>query len=114
MMVGSCVCFCVSLGLGLLPLLDQFRPPIKCGGVCFGVCRLTPSGCLLGRGPPGSVGPDVPQGLRSRGPWLDLLQHRQLPAMPVGSSVQLPRASTLWLLDDSPGALLWGGCRTGP
>ncbi|MEQ2229829.1 hypothetical protein ILYODFUR_022872 [Ilyodon furcidens] len=23
--------FCVRLGVGLLPLLDQFRPPIKCG-----------------------------------------------------------------------------------
>ncbi|MEQ2298825.1 hypothetical protein AMECASPLE_009302 [Ameca splendens] len=76
------MCDCVRLGIGWLPLLDQFRPPIKCGayflpstltagGWCrsppvylwfsvsgrFGVCRLTPGGCLPWPGPLGSVGP---------------------------------------------------------
>ncbi|MEQ2289067.1 hypothetical protein AMECASPLE_029328 [Ameca splendens] len=82
MRVGMCDCdcvpvFCVRLGLGLLPPLDQFRPPIKCGAYflpttlpacgwclcppmqagCFGVCCLIPGGCLLEPGPLGSVGP---------------------------------------------------------
>ncbi|MEQ2221025.1 hypothetical protein ILYODFUR_011518 [Ilyodon furcidens] len=75
--------FCARLSLGLLPLLDQFRPPIKCGAYflpatlsaggscpcllvylwfsvsgagCFGV--LTPGGCLPGPGPLDS-GPEV-------------------------------------------------------
>ncbi|MED6258460.1 hypothetical protein ATANTOWER_007761 [Ataeniobius toweri] len=77
--VTGCTCFCVRLGLGLLPLLDQFRPLIKCGayflpatlpaiGWClcpqfylwfslsgagfFVECQLTPGGCLPGPGPP--------------------------------------------------------------
>ncbi|MEQ2247614.1 hypothetical protein ILYODFUR_011076 [Ilyodon furcidens] len=95
--------FCVRLGLGLLPLLDQFRLPIKYGAYslpptlpaggwflcllvylwfsvsgtgCFGVCRLTPGGCLPGPGPWALLGlcleSDVSRGLGSLGPWLDL------------------------------------------
>ncbi|MEQ2196935.1 hypothetical protein XENOCAPTIV_018485 [Xenoophorus captivus] len=79
----NCVCFfCVRLGLGLFPHLDQFRPSIKCGAYsltatlpaggwslclpvylwfsvsgagCFGVCWLTPGGSLPRLGPVGSV-----------------------------------------------------------
>ncbi|MEQ2229277.1 hypothetical protein ILYODFUR_017294 [Ilyodon furcidens] len=41
----------------------------------------------------------------SLGPWLDLLWRKRLPAGPVGSSLQLPGASALWLLGGSPGTL---------
>ncbi|MEQ2252882.1 hypothetical protein ILYODFUR_026422 [Ilyodon furcidens] len=37
--------------------------------------------------------------------WLDLLRRRQLPAGPVGSSLQLLGASALWMLGGSPGTL---------
>ncbi|MEQ2313957.1 hypothetical protein AMECASPLE_007206 [Ameca splendens] len=52
------------------------------------------------------LGRDVPQGLGSLGPWLDLLQHRRLLPGPVGSSLQLPEDSALWLLGGSPGLLV--------
>ncbi|MED6236748.1 hypothetical protein ATANTOWER_013706 [Ataeniobius toweri] len=79
------------------------------GAGCFGVCWLTPGDCLPGLGPQGFVGPllgsNMSQGLGSLGPWLDLLGRRQLPAGPVGSSLQLLGASALWLLGGSPGIL---------
>ncbi|MEQ2282255.1 hypothetical protein AMECASPLE_038641 [Ameca splendens] len=77
---------------------------------CTGVCQLSPGGCLVVIGPPGSVGPllggGVPLGPGSLGPWLELFQCSWLPAGPVGSLLQLPGASGLWLLGGSPGALL--------
>ncbi|MEQ2250999.1 hypothetical protein ILYODFUR_006557 [Ilyodon furcidens] len=129
MRVGMCDCECVwlflcQIGLRLLPLLDQFRTPIKCGAYflqatlpdsgwclcplvywwfsasgagCFGVCRLTPGGCLGG---------DVPRDLVSLGPWPDLLRRRRLLVGPVGMLLQLPGVSALRLLGGSPGALL--------
>ncbi|MEQ2222085.1 hypothetical protein ILYODFUR_022302 [Ilyodon furcidens] len=45
--------------------------------------------------------------------WLDLLGRKRLPVGPVGSSLQLPGASALWLLGGSPGTLSCsslGGC----
>ncbi|MEQ2232946.1 hypothetical protein ILYODFUR_016687 [Ilyodon furcidens] len=45
------------------------------------------------------------RGLGSLGPWQDLLRRRQLPSGPVDSSLQLRRASALWLLGGSPGTL---------
>ncbi|MED6231583.1 hypothetical protein ATANTOWER_031141 [Ataeniobius toweri] len=62
------------------------------------------------------------------GPWVhvDLLWQRRLLERPVGSSLQLPGASALWLLGDSPGTLpcssllgesrrwlSWGSCALG-
>ncbi|MEQ2246964.1 hypothetical protein ILYODFUR_004450 [Ilyodon furcidens] len=128
-MYGEC-----ELGLGLLPLLDQIRPPIKCGAYsllatlpaggwclcpvvylwfsmsragCFGV-PLTPGGCFLGHGPLGSVGPLLGDCYvpGSLGPCLDLLRCRRLPAWPVGSSLKLPGPSACWLLGGSPGTPL--------
>ncbi|MEQ2229215.1 hypothetical protein ILYODFUR_016634 [Ilyodon furcidens] len=119
--VTVCACLCDRLGLGLLPLLDQFRPPIRYGAYflpatlpaggwclcllvywwfsvygagCFGVYWLTPGGCCRGLGL--CLGSNVPRGLGSLGPWL--LWRRRLPVGPVGSSMQLPGASALWLL----------------
>ncbi|MEQ2225175.1 hypothetical protein ILYODFUR_014919 [Ilyodon furcidens] len=51
------------------------------------------------------LGSDMSRGLRSLGPWLDLLGRRQLPAGPVGSSLQLPGASALWPLAGFHGTL---------
>ncbi|MED6267830.1 hypothetical protein CHARACLAT_016042 [Characodon lateralis] len=81
-MTSIVVCLYVGLGLGLLPLLDQLRPPwgayflpatlpasgwslcplmylwfLVSGARCFGVCWLTASGFMLGPGPLGSIGP---------------------------------------------------------
>ncbi|MED6287490.1 hypothetical protein CHARACLAT_016914 [Characodon lateralis] len=52
----------------------------------------------------------------SLGPTLDLLGRRRLPAGPVGSLLQLPGASALWLLCGYPGAplLFSGGGRCSP
>ncbi|MEQ2256393.1 hypothetical protein ILYODFUR_023738 [Ilyodon furcidens] len=81
--------FCVKLGLGLLPLLDQFRPTLQMGGLfpprhttCQCTCGswypLLVSGCLPGPGPLGSdpwalsdlcLGSDVSQGLWVHG-WI--------------------------------------------
>ncbi|MED6252081.1 hypothetical protein ATANTOWER_006763 [Ataeniobius toweri] len=123
-----------GLILGLLHLLDQFRPPIKCGAHflpatlpasgrclcplvylwfsvsgarCFGGCWLTPGGGLPGPGLLGSVGPVLGERYvpGSRGPWLDLFGRRRLLLGPVGTLLQLPGASALWLLGGSPGTL---------
>ncbi|MEQ2283182.1 hypothetical protein AMECASPLE_008618 [Ameca splendens] len=51
------------------------------------------------------LGSDMSRDLGSLGPWLDLLGRRRLPAGPVGLSLQLPGASTLWLLGGSPGII---------
>ncbi|MED6288643.1 hypothetical protein CHARACLAT_028699 [Characodon lateralis] len=81
---------------------------------CFGVCWLTPGGCLPGPGPLGSVGPLLGERYvpGSLAPWLDLLGRIWLQAGPVGLLLQLSGASALWLLGvflrHSP-ALLWGG-----
>ncbi|MEQ2312486.1 hypothetical protein AMECASPLE_031527 [Ameca splendens] len=50
------------------------------------------------------MGNDMSRGLRSLGPWLDLLRCRWLPVGPVGSSLQLPGVSAIWPLGGSPGA----------
>ncbi|MEQ2296641.1 hypothetical protein AMECASPLE_026716 [Ameca splendens] len=84
------------------------------------MCRLTPGGCAPGAGPLSGhyLGSDISRGVRSLDSWLDL--HRRLPAGPVGSSLQLPGASALWLLGGSPWILscfpLGGGslCTVGP
>ncbi|KAK5622028.1 hypothetical protein CRENBAI_012022, partial [Crenichthys baileyi] len=47
------------------------------------------------------LGSDMSRGLGSLGPWMDLIRRRQLPAGPVGSSLQLHGASALWLLGGS-------------
>ncbi|MED6288067.1 hypothetical protein CHARACLAT_022737 [Characodon lateralis] len=65
---------------------------------CWGLDPWAQSGICFGS--------DVSRGLGSLGPWLDLLGRRQLPAGPVGSSLQLPEASALWLLGGSPETLL--------
>ncbi|MEQ2285666.1 hypothetical protein AMECASPLE_034276, partial [Ameca splendens] len=72
------------------------------GAGCFSVCWLTPGGCLPGPGSLGSVGPLL-GGVVC--PWLDLLGCGWLPVGPVGSSLRLPGASPLSLLDGSPGTL---------
>ncbi|MEQ2239623.1 hypothetical protein ILYODFUR_006305 [Ilyodon furcidens] len=64
---------------------------------CWGLDPWALSGMCLGN--------DVSRGLRSLGPWLDLLGRRQLSAGPVGSSLQIPGASALWLLVGFPGTL---------
>ncbi|MED6260284.1 hypothetical protein ATANTOWER_011060 [Ataeniobius toweri] len=48
---------------------------------------------------------DISQGLGCAGPWLDLLGHGWLLAGSVGSLLQLPGATALWLLDGFPGTL---------
>ncbi|MED6286419.1 hypothetical protein CHARACLAT_005781 [Characodon lateralis] len=75
---------------------------------CFGVCQLwllarvqAPWLCQAS-----AWVDDVSRGLGSLGPWLGLLRRRQLPAGPVGSSLQLPGASALRLLGVLPGVLL--------
>ncbi|MED6257980.1 hypothetical protein ATANTOWER_001329 [Ataeniobius toweri] len=120
----DCVHFYVRLGLRLLPLLDQLRPPNKCGAyflpatlpsvagvsahwciggfLCLGLGALECAGlhpvaaCWV-LGPLALSGPclggDVPQGLGSLGPWLDLHRCRRLQAGPVGLSLL-----ALWLL----------------
>ncbi|MEQ2308905.1 hypothetical protein AMECASPLE_033073 [Ameca splendens] len=72
------------------------------GSLSVTACRILVPMALLGF----CLGGDVPQGLGSLGPSLDLLQRRQLREEPVGSSLHLPLASALWLLGGSPGAIL--------
>ncbi|MEQ2246067.1 hypothetical protein ILYODFUR_034386 [Ilyodon furcidens] len=62
-----------------------------------GLCPLALPGLCLGS--------DVPWGLGSLGPWLNLLRHRLLPAGPVGSLLKFPVASALWLLGGFSGTL---------
>ncbi|MEQ2226801.1 hypothetical protein ILYODFUR_031082 [Ilyodon furcidens] len=83
--------FSVS-GLGALVYVSSL--PVA---ACRGLDLWAGSGLCLGS--------DMSRGLGSLGPWLNLLGLRRLPAGPVGSSLQLPGASALWLLGGSPGIL---------
>ncbi|MEQ2245035.1 hypothetical protein ILYODFUR_023435 [Ilyodon furcidens] len=88
------------------------------GSLGFGLCQdwsglvcLTPSqkeGDLHlgpGAGCPSGVSVPGPGNIEHRG-WLDLLRRRRLLTRPVGSLLQLPGASALWLLGGPPGAPL--------
>ncbi|MED6240818.1 hypothetical protein ATANTOWER_028705 [Ataeniobius toweri] len=88
----QCTCGSRCVGLGALVCAGSL-PVASCQG-------LDPWG-LLGL----CLGSDMSQGLGSLRPWLDLLGRSWLPAEPVGSSLQLPGASALWLLGGSPGTL---------
>ncbi|MED6233978.1 hypothetical protein ATANTOWER_020053 [Ataeniobius toweri] len=78
-LVSACWCIGGSRCPGLTALVRAGSLPVA---ACQGLGPLALSGLCLGS--------DVPRGLRSLGPWLDLLQHRRLPAGPVGSWLQLP------------------------
>ncbi|MED6247576.1 hypothetical protein ATANTOWER_008373 [Ataeniobius toweri] len=110
-------CTCGSRYTGLGALVCASSLPVA---ACQGLGPWALSGLCLGS--------DVSQGLRSLGPWLDLLWHRLLPAGPVGLSLQLPGASALRLLGGSLGILpcsslgelqqswlwfSWGSCALG-
>ncbi|MEQ2237973.1 hypothetical protein ILYODFUR_028638 [Ilyodon furcidens] len=95
---GWCLCSCGSRCLQLGALVCAGSLPVA---ACRGLGPWVLSGLCLGR--------DVSRGDGSLGPWLDLLWHRRVLAGPVGSSLQLPRASAPGLLGGSP-ALLWRGC----
>ncbi|KAK5605131.1 hypothetical protein CRENBAI_024930 [Crenichthys baileyi] len=106
-MYGEC-----ELGLGLLPLLDQFRPPSNLGPIpspphCLPVVGISACRCTCGSRYPelgalvcaGSLlvaacrgldpwapsglclGSYMSWGLKSLGPWLDLLGRRRLPQL---------------------------------
>ncbi|MEQ2292689.1 hypothetical protein AMECASPLE_025528 [Ameca splendens] len=81
LVAGVSACWCIGgsrcMGLGALVCTDSL-PVAACWGL--GLC----------------LGSNVPRGLESLGPWL--LWRRRLPVGPVGSSMQLPGASALWLL----------------
>ncbi|MEQ2227267.1 hypothetical protein ILYODFUR_036004 [Ilyodon furcidens] len=82
-----CTCDCRYPGLGALVCAGSLLV-----AVCWGLNPWALSGLCLGN--------DM-----SRGPWLDLLGCRRLSTGPVGSLLQVPEASALWLLGGSPGIL---------
>ncbi|MED6260645.1 hypothetical protein ATANTOWER_025146 [Ataeniobius toweri] len=87
-------CTCVFWCPGLGALVCE-------GSLSVAACQGLDSWALSGL----CLGSDMSRGLGSLGPWMDLLGHRRLPVGPVGSSLQLPGASALWLLGGSPGTL---------
>ncbi|MEQ2282103.1 hypothetical protein AMECASPLE_037082 [Ameca splendens] len=128
MRVGMCDCDCVCLffvlgwvldcslswiSLATLPAGGWCLCPLvylcsRCPGwgtlVCAGslpmvACQGLDDWPLLGH----CLGNDMSWSFGSLGPWLDLLVRRRLPVGPVGSSMQLPGTSELWLLGGSPG-----------
>ncbi|MEQ2240037.1 hypothetical protein ILYODFUR_010758 [Ilyodon furcidens] len=90
MAISSCGSRCP--GLVALVCADSF--PVA-------ACRGLDPWALSGLG----LGSNMSRGLGSLGPWLDLLGRRRLPSGPVGSLLQLPGASALWLLGGSHGTL---------
>ncbi|MEQ2309413.1 hypothetical protein AMECASPLE_038447 [Ameca splendens] len=115
--------FCVRLGLGVLPLLDQFKPPQMWGlfprwlgslpagilvvlGVRGWVPRCmsvhSPVAACQGLDPWPLSGPCLGNDMSRVSGSMDMLGHRRLPA---GLLLQIPGASALWLLGGSPGTL---------
>ncbi|MED6285976.1 hypothetical protein CHARACLAT_001058 [Characodon lateralis] len=98
-----------------LPVVGVFACQCTCGSRCPGLgalvctgslpvaaCRSLDPWALSGL----CLGSDMSLGLGSLGPWLDLLGRRWLPAVPMGSPLQLPGAAALWLLGGSLATLL--------
>ncbi|MED6259286.1 hypothetical protein ATANTOWER_020265 [Ataeniobius toweri] len=126
MKVGMCDCDCVCLFfvsgwvLGCSLSWITLFPPCHTARRCTCGSRYSGPGVLMcagslpvaacrGLGPWDlsglCLGGDVSRGLGSLGSLLDLLRCRWLPAGPVGSSLQLPGVSALWLLGGSPGII---------
>ncbi|MEQ2315352.1 hypothetical protein AMECASPLE_021432 [Ameca splendens] len=86
----------VSLPAGVLVVLGVRGRVLWC--VPVAACRGLDAWALSGL----CLGSDMSRGFGSLGPWLDKLGCRRLLAGSVGSSLQLPGASALWLLGGYP------------